>query len=81
MNFREIGWEWVESNNSESWDRKIWSWVPGGPKPRMSVLAKASSKLPHQTRLRWGGMDWIRLAQDRDQWRALVNIVMNLWVS
>jgi hypothetical protein len=26
------------------------------------------------------GVDWIRLAQDRVQWRALVNTVMNLWV-
>ena len=25
-------------------------------------------------------MDWIDLAQDRDRWRALVNVVMNLWV-
>jgi hypothetical protein len=25
-----------------------------------------------------GGMDWIDVAQDRDQWRALVNTVMNL---
>jgi CRISPR/Cas system-associated protein Cas7 (RAMP superfamily) len=29
---------------------------------------------------RWG-MDWIKLAQDRDRWQALVNAVMNLWVS
>jgi hypothetical protein len=28
----------------------------------------------------WGGMDWIDLAQDRDQWRALVNTAMNLRV-
>jgi hypothetical protein len=28
----------------------------------------------------WGGMDWIDLAQDRDQWRALMNTVMNLRV-
>jgi hypothetical protein len=28
----------------------------------------------------WGGMDWIDLAQDRDQSRALVNTVMNLRV-
>ena len=27
-----------------------------------------------------GGMDWIKLAQDRDRWRALVNVVMNIWV-
>jgi hypothetical protein len=25
----------------------------------------------------WGGMDWIDLTQDKDQWRALVNMVMN----
>jgi hypothetical protein len=28
----------------------------------------------------WGGMDWIDLAQGRNQWRARVNITMNLRV-
>jgi hypothetical protein len=28
----------------------------------------------------WGGMDWIDLVQDRDQWRALVKTVMNFQV-
>jgi hypothetical protein len=27
---------------------------------------------------RWDGMDWICLAQDRNRWRALVNLVLNL---
>jgi len=26
----------------------------------------------------YGSMDWIELAQDRDRWQALVNVVMNL---
>jgi hypothetical protein len=24
----------------------------------------------------WGGMDWIDLARDRDQWRAIANTVI-----
>ena len=27
-----------------------------------------------------GCVDWIGLAQDRDRWRTLVSVVMNLWV-
>jgi hypothetical protein len=30
--------------------------------------------------IEWDAMDWIYVAQDRDQWRALVNMVMNLRV-
>jgi hypothetical protein len=28
----------------------------------------------------WEGVEWMHLAQDRDQWWVLVNMVMNLWV-
>jgi hypothetical protein len=31
-------------------------------------------------KIRWDGMGWIDLALDRDQWRSLVNKVMNLRV-
>ena len=27
-----------------------------------------------------GGIDWIELAQNREMWRALVNVGKNLWV-
>jgi hypothetical protein len=28
----------------------------------------------------WGGIGWIDLVPDRDQWRAVVNTAMKLWV-
>jgi hypothetical protein len=28
----------------------------------------------------WGGINWIDLALDRDQWKALVNMAVNIWV-
>jgi hypothetical protein len=28
----------------------------------------------------WDGVDWFDMAEDRDQWRALVNTVLNLRV-
>jgi hypothetical protein len=28
----------------------------------------------------WDDIDWIDLAEDRNQWRALVNTAMNFWV-
>jgi hypothetical protein len=30
--------------------------------------------------IEWDVVDWIDMAQDRDQWRALVNTVLNLRV-
>jgi hypothetical protein len=33
------------------------------------------------TEIGWNGMDWIDLPHDMDQWKALVNTVMNLQVQ
>jgi hypothetical protein len=35
-------------------------------------------RLRKRMEIRWEGVDWINLAQDRDQWRGLMNIVMSL---
>jgi hypothetical protein len=31
--------------------------------------------------IEYEGMDWINLTQDKDQWRGLVSMVMNLLVA
>jgi hypothetical protein len=33
------------------------------------------------TELGWESMDWINLAEDRDQWQSLLNTIMNLHVQ
>jgi hypothetical protein len=32
------------------------------------------------TEMQWKGVEWIHLVQERDQWWAIVNMVMNFLV-
>jgi hypothetical protein len=34
----------------------------------------------HLREIEWDDMDWINVAQDKDQFRALMNTVMSLWI-
>jgi hypothetical protein len=47
----------------------------GRPRPRWEDNIKMDLQ-----EVGYGGMDWIDVDQDRDRWRALVNVVMNLRV-
>jgi hypothetical protein len=54
---------------------------PEGDRPLGKPTLRLESNIKMDLReIGWGGVDWIHLAQDGDQWRALVNMVMTLHV-
>jgi hypothetical protein len=60
---------------------KVWVGKPEGKRP----LGRPRRRWEYGIRMDlrefgFGGVDWIRLAQDRDWWRAVVSEVMNLLV-
>jgi hypothetical protein len=50
---------------------------PEGRRPRRRWVDNINIELRG---IGWDGVDWVDLAQDRDQWKALMNTVMNLRV-
>jgi hypothetical protein len=46
---------------------------PEGKRP----LGRPRCRWVDNREMGWGGMEWTDLAQDRDQWRTLVNTVIN----
>jgi hypothetical protein len=63
-----IGYWWESHNERDHWeDQDVGGWT---------ILHKMDLR-----EIGWDGMDWIDLAQDRDQWRALGNTVINLRAS
>jgi hypothetical protein len=52
---------------------------PEGKRPLGRSRHRWEDKIEMDLR-RIGDMDWINLAEDRNQWRALVNMVMNFRV-
>jgi hypothetical protein len=54
---------------------------PGGKRPLGRPRRRSVDNIKMDLReIGWDGVVWIDLAQDRNQWRALVNTVMNLRV-
>jgi hypothetical protein len=53
---------------------------PEGKRPLGTPRRRWDNIKMDRSEIRFGDVDWIDLAQDRDRWRALVNTVMNLRV-
>jgi hypothetical protein len=67
-----------------TYGERIFMGKPGAKRPLGRIRSTSRWEDNNKIDLReteWGGMDWIDLAQDRDQWRAFVNTVMNRRVT
>jgi hypothetical protein len=54
--------------------------TPEGEKPLGRPRHRWEDNKVYLQEVGCGGMDWIKLAQDRDSWQVCVNAIMNLWV-
>jgi hypothetical protein len=60
---------------------RIWVAKPEGKRPLGRQRRRWADNIKRDLRkIGWDGMDWIDVAQDKDQWKALVNTAMNLQV-
>jgi hypothetical protein len=58
---------------------KILIGIPEGRRPlRRPRCGWEDSIIMDLSEIVWEGVDWIHLAEDRDQWFALMNMVMNI---
>jgi hypothetical protein len=77
-----IGWEGVCSTDGEK--RNAYRILVGkteGKRPLGRPIRRWVDNIKMDLReIRRAGVNSIDMAQDRDQWRALVNTVLNLWV-
>jgi hypothetical protein len=53
---------------------------PEGNRPLGDLYVEGDTVKKDRREIIWGDMDWIVLTHDRDQWRAPVNMIMNLRV-
>jgi hypothetical protein len=61
-------------------ERKVYKVLVGKPEGKRPLVRPRRRWEDGIREIGLGDLDWIRLAQDRDRWRAVVSAVMNLRV-
>jgi hypothetical protein len=79
---RKMRWAWQVSCIGEKGGvYRVWVGKPEGKTPLETPRCRWEDNIKVDLqKVGCGGMDWIKLAKDRDRWRTLVNAVMNLRV-
>jgi hypothetical protein len=78
---RRMGWVGCAAHTGEM--RNVYKILAGKPegKRQLGRLGRRENNIKMDLREVWlEGVDWIHMAQDGDQWQALVITIMNIWV-
>jgi hypothetical protein len=79
IKIRWAGQEACMGENSNAY--RVLVGKPEGKRPLGRHICRLEDNIKMDLKeIGWGSMDWIHLAHDRDQWRALVNTVINVRV-
>jgi hypothetical protein len=71
----------LEKKKERKNSRRVLVGTPEGKRPLGRPIRRWKENIKMNLReIWWGDTDWIKLAQDRNQWRALENAVTNLRV-
>jgi hypothetical protein len=67
--------------SSQGEERKVYKVLVGKPEGKRPLWKTKENRIRMGLGdIGWGPVDWIRQAQDRNRWRAVVNAMMNLQV-
>jgi hypothetical protein len=60
---------------------RVLGWRPDGKRPYGRRMRRWEGNIKMELQeMGWGVVDWINLAQDRDRWRTVINVLMYLRV-
>jgi hypothetical protein len=76
--------KWVEHMACMGEDRKLYKVLVGKPQGKRP-LGRPRHRWEYGIRMYlreigWEGVEWVQLAQDKDRWQVVVNVVLNLQV-